>query len=479
VRFTDARADCAVDWIALREEQRTMNLASLECIACRSRFSVDEPRYRCANCGDLLDVVYDYPSCDPNELKQTWHMRRLSDDVIDVSGVWRYRELIPFFRDRGNIVTYPEGNTPLLDAPKSARYAGLDRLQVKHQGFNPTGSFKDNGMTTGVTQARALGMKAVLCASTGNTSAAMAAYASRAGLLGIVLVPDGQIAFAKLSQSLEYGALTLQIAGDFDMAMKLVGEVASDVGIYVLNSLNPFRLEGQKTIMVEMLQQRAWNVPDRVVVPGGNLGNSSSFGKAFKEMFDIGLIDRMPKVTIVQAEGAAPLYHTITSSTPDRLVTVHAKTLATAIKVGEPVSWKKAKRAMEWTNGWVTEVGEQAIADAKAIIGQDGIGCEPASATTLAGIKQLVERGTDEAVGHDEDVVAILTGHVLKDPDYTVRYHLGELYADYVTETTVTHRSEQITSSHPNQPIKVAATRAAVVDAIRREASRRGVDLGA
>lgn len=454
-----------------------MDFAALECMSCHRRYSTDRAQYRCLACGELLDVVYDFPVKDPEELKTRWQQRRLSDDPIDVSGVWRYRELIPFYRDTSNIVTYPEGNTPLVDAPRSAAYAGLRRLQVKHQGFNPTGSFKDNGMTTGVTQARVLGRNAVACASTGNTSAAMAAYASRAGMLGIVLVPDGQIAFAKLSQSLEYGALTLQIGGDFDVAMRLVEEITADVGIYLLNSLNPFRLEGQKTIMVEMLRQRGWVVPDRVVVPGGNLGNSSAFGKALKELFDLGLIDRLPKITIVQAKGADPLYQTITSSTPDHLVTVHAKTLATAIKVGEPVSWKKAKRAMEWTNGWVAEVGEQEIADAKAIIGQDGIGCEPASATALAGIKQLVENGTDEEVERDEDVVAILTGHVLKDPDYTVRYHLGELFAEYVTETSVISKSEPLNSTFGNKPVHVEGTRDAILKVIYEEAERRGITI--
>lgn len=454
-----------------------MDAAALECMTCHSRFLTNRALYACERCGDLLDVVYDFPALDADRLKSTWHERRLSDDPIDISGVWRFRELIPFYGDPANIVTYPEGNTPLLDAPRSARYAGLDRLQVKHQGFNPTGSFKDNGMTTGVTQARVLGMKAVVCASTGNTSAAMAAYASRAGLLGIVLVPDGQIAFAKLSQSLEYGALTLQIAGDFDVAMRLVREIADEIGIYLLNSVNPFRLEGQKTIMVELLQQRGWVVPDRVVVPGGNLGNSSSFGKAFKELFDIGLIDRLPKITIVQAEGADPLYQTITSESRDRLITVHAKTLATAIKVGEPISWKKAVRAVDWTNGWVTSVDEQAIADAKAVIGRDGIGCEPASATTLAGIRKLVATGTDEVVHPGEDVVAVLTGHVLKDPDYTVRYHLGELYTEYVTETAVIKKAEHLTSSYANQPLHVPADRQALIEIIREQAGLRGITI--
>ncbi|MBS1253089.1 MAG: Threonine synthase [Anaerolineales bacterium] len=448
-----------------------MNLARLQCIHCGTDFEPSALLYRCRECGDLLDVVYDFPDTDAEQLKHTWRQRRASLAPADVSGVWRYRELIPFYDDVSNIVTYPEGNTPLLEAPESARYVGLNRLQVKHQGYNPTGSFKDNGMTTGVTQAVAVGARAVACASTGNTSASMGAYAARAGLLGVVLIPEGQVAFGKLSQALDYGALTLQIQGDFDTALRLVTEVAPEIGMYILNSINPFRLEGQKTIAVEMLDQRDWQVPDRVVVPGGNLGNSSSLGKGFEELYELGFIDRMPHLTIIQAEGAAPLYKTVTSDHPDKLVTVHAKTLATAIKIGQPVSWKKAMRAMDWTDGWVTQVSEQEIADAKAVIGRDGIGCEPASATTVAGLRKLLVEGTDEPLDPDEDVVVLLTGHVLKDPDYTVRYHLGELYADYVVETTITEKSDHLRSTYANRPIEVPADRDTIVEVIQQHLS--------
>ncbi len=436
-----------------------MNRASLRCISCHSQFSSALPLYSCQHCGDLLDVVYDFPQVDPVQVKATWRERRTSQAPIDVSGVWRFRELIPFYDDESQIVTYPEGNTPLLDAPGCARYVGLDRLQIKHLGYNPTGSFKDYGMTTGVTQVRVLGMRAVVCASTGNTSASMAAYAARAGLLGVVLIPEGQVAFGKLSQALDYGALTLQVRGDFDTTLKMVLEVAQEAGLYILNSVNPFRLEGQKMVMIELLEQRGWQVPDRVVLPGGNLGNSSSLGKACKELYDLGFIDRMPRITIIQARGADPLYRTVTSVDPTRLVAVHARTLATAIKIGRPVSWKKAKRAMDWTDGWVTEVSEQEIANAKAIVGRDGIGCEPASATTIAGLKRICVEGTDEAVHRDEDAVVILTGHLLKDPDYTVRYHLGELYEDYVTETSVIRKSGKIQSRYANRPIEVEPDR--------------------
>ena len=442
--------------------------AVLRCISCQAEYPSTDAIYQCASCGELLDVVYAFPALVPDHVKAVWRDRLMSREPHDVSGVWRYRELLPFFEDEAQIVTYPEGNTPLLDAPRCARYTGLRRLQVKHQGANPTGSFKDNGMCTGVTQARVLGMDAVLCASTGNTSASMAAYAARAGMLGIVLVPDGQIAFGKLSQALDYGALTLQVAGSFDSIQRLVLEVANDAHIYVLNSVNPFRLEGQKTIMIELLQQRGWKVPDRIVVPGGNLGNSASFGKGLKELYDLGFIDRMPKITIVQAHGANPLYRTMTSPEPTKLVTVHAKTLATAIQIGQPVSWRKAKRAMEWTNGWVLDVDEQAIADAKAIVGRDGIGCEPAAAATIAGIKKLLEIGTDEAVDPDEDVVAVLTGHVLKDPEYTVRYHRQELYEDFVVESSVTQNSGRINCTFANQPVRVAADKNEIISVISK-----------
>jgi threonine synthase len=433
--------------------------ARLRCISCGAEYGLREVVYHCVRCGDLLDVVYDYPPYEPETLKRQWLARRTSLLPIDQSGVWRYRELLPFLADEAAIVTFPEGNTPLLDAPRSARHAGVHHLQFKHLGFNPTGSFKDYGMTAGVSQAKALGMRAVACASTGNTSASLAAYAARAGLLAIVLIPEGQVSFGKLSQALDYGALTLQLRGDFDAAMALLLEIAPDLGVYVVNSVNPFRLEGQKTVMVELLEQRGWRVPDRIIVPGGNLGNGSSYGKCLRELFDLGFIDRMPHLTLVQAHGAAPLYHTITGNDPETLVRVHARTLATAIKIGSPVSWRKAKRALEWTDGWVTEVSEQEIADAKAIIGRDGIGCEPASATTLAGLRRLIREGTDASVTPDEEVVAILTGNVLKDADYTVRYHTGELYEEFVTETRVISANGQVMPHFANAPVPISATR--------------------
>jgi threonine synthase len=439
----------------------------LRCINCQRTYPLRQVIYRCPACGDLLDVVYPRPGLDAATLKQRWRRRRGSDRLIDRSGVWRFRELLPFYDSEDDLLTYPEGNTPLLEAPRSAAYAGVRRIRFKHLGFNPTGSFKDYGMAAGVTQARLMGMRAVACASTGNTSASMAAYAARAGLTAIVLVPEGGVSFPKLSQSLDYGALTLQIRGDFDAAQTLLQAIAPELGIYILNSVNPFRLEGQKSVMAELLEQCAWRAPDRIVVPGGNLGNSSSYGKALRELDDLGLLSKRPHITIVQARGAAPLYNAFSSGHPEKLERVHhARTLATAIKIGAPVSWKKARRAVDWSDGWVTSVEEQDIADAKARIGADGIGCEPASATTLAAIRRLAAEGTDLRVDPDEDIVAILTGNVLKDADYTLRYHSSELYEEFTTETTLTPKGKKLESHFANPPVVVDATAEALSEAI-------------
>lgn len=394
---------------------------------CRARFPITDVIYNCPRCGGLLEAVYGPSEHSPEALKTLWRERRLSNRPLDQSGVWRYRELIPFLPADSPVVTLREGCTPLLDAPRAARYAGLDRLTFKHQGFNPTGSFKDNGMTCGVAQALRLGLRHVACVSTGNTSASMAAYASAAGLQPVIFLPHGNIAHGKLVQALEYGARTLQVQANFDQILALVRRIAERLGIYLLNSINPFRIEGQKTIMVEMMDQRDWREPDWVVLPGGNLGNTSAFGKALREMLQLGLIARLPRLAVIQAEGSAPFYDLFHREDRAHLPRVeHPETLATAIKIGDPVSWPKALYEVTTSGGVVEKVTEQEIADAKAIIGQCGIGCEPASAATLAGIRKLVAAGT---VAAGEDVVAVLTGNVLKDPDYIFRYHSGSLQA--------------------------------------------------
>ena len=403
--------------------------AELACFEerCRARFPITQILYNCPRCGGLLEAVYPAPEGHPSVWKQLWRERRLSNEPLDQSGVWRYRELLAFLDDYRRVVTLREGNTPLLDAPRAARYGGLDRITFKHQGFNPTGSFKDNGMTCGVAQAIRLGARRVACVSTGNTSASMAAYASAAGLDPVIFIPHGNISFGKLAQALEYGARTLQVEANFDQILALVRQLADRLGIYLLNSINPFRIEGQKTIMVEMMDQRDWSVPDWVVLPGGNLGNTSAFGKALREMKELGLIPRLPRLAVVQAEGAAPFFDLYHAADRSRLQAVpHPETLATAIKIGDPISWPKALHEVLTSRGVVEKVAEQEIADAKAVIGRCGIGCEPASAATLAGIRKLTAAGI---IAADADVVAVLTGNVLKDPDYIHRYHTGALSA--------------------------------------------------
>lgn len=397
--------------------------ARLQCIRCKQTFPLHSTLYECAHCGNLLDVVYEYGEPNPKGLKINFLNRKLSEFPQDRSGVWRFRELLPFMDDMQSLVTLREGNTPLWEAPNVAKMAGLERLSVKHQGMNPTGSFKDNGMTTAVTQARRLGAKIVICASTGNTSASLAAYAARASMRAVVLIPEGQIAMGKLAQALDYGARVVQILGNFDRAMTLVRQLAQDGVGYLLNSINPFRIEGQKTIVIELLEQRGWRPPDRIVLPGGNLGNCAAFGKALRELMDLGLISRMPKLTVVQAAGANP-FARLVRSVAKTLEPVHADTLATAIKIGNPVSWTKALRSLEWTEGDVMEVTEEEIADARALLARDGIGCEPASASTVAGAIHLAQAGKIKPY---DDVVAVLTGHQLKDPEYILDYHQGAL----------------------------------------------------
>src|SRR5579859_4978862 len=319
--------------------------AQLVCFepSCRARFAVTEVIYNCPRCGGLLETDYPDWQFEPAQLKTVWRTRRTCNLPPDQSGVWRYREIIPFLENLDSVVTLREGNTPLLAAPKAAEYGGLDRLVFKHQGFNPTGSFKDNGMTCGVAQARRLGIRRVACVSTGNTSASMAAYAGAAELEALIFIPHGNISYGKLAQALEYGARTFQVEANFDQILALVRVLAERQGIYLLNSINPFRIEGQKTIIVEMLDQRDWSTPDWIVLPGGNLGNTSAFGKALRELKQLGVIQTMPRLAVIQAEGAAPFFDLFQSTHRDRFNAVaHPETLATAIKIGDPVSWPKA-----------------------------------------------------------------------------------------------------------------------------------------
>ena len=338
--------------------------------ACGATYGLRERIYVCSRCGGTLEIDLGLAALrDSGAMRKLWAARAASRDPRNVSGVWRYRELLPF-NEPVPFVTLFEGNTPLYHGPRSAQYCGLDDLRLKHQGCNPTGSFKDTGMTAAVTQAVVLGARTVICASTGNTSASLAAYAGRAGLQAAVLLPKGQITAGKLAQSLDYGALVCEIDGNFDDCMRLIQELGDDPSIYVANSINPFRIEGQKTVAFEMMEQCLWQVPDHVVVPGGNMGNSTALGKGFQELLDLGLISHVPKLSVIQAEGSAPVARLFASldprewangeRLPDTMAPVEKpRTLATAIKIGAPVSWKKGLRAVLRSGGKVIAVSEQ------------------------------------------------------------------------------------------------------------------------
>ena len=441
---------------------------------CAGVFGLNERVYVCPKCGGPLEIACKAPEgVLVSALRARWDARAVSHKPEDRSGVWRYRELLPF-DEVIRCITLFEGNTPLYEAPRCAQYAGLDGLRLKHQGCNPTGSFKDTGMTVAVTQAAVLGARTVVCASTGNTAASLAAYAARAGLQSAILLPRGQITASKLAQSMDYGALVFELDGNFDDCMRLIQELGNEPSIYVANSINPFRIEGQKTVAFELMTQLGWRLPDQVVVPGGNMGNSSALGKGFDEMLALGLIDRLPKLNIIQAEGTAPLARlfgalevksaTDATRLPETamLAVEHPRTLASAIKIGAPVSWRKSLRAVLRSGGQIISVSEQEIADAKAMIGRDGIGCEPASATTVAGIRKLVASGR---IRRDESVMAVLTGHVLKDPDYVSQYHRGTLAIEAEGGARV-----RIAGNFANAPRSVAANKQALLE--RLEARR-------
>ncbi len=397
----------------------------LQCLDCKKEYPADEVRYRC-DCGGLLDVRHNLDALRPMVSRQLFDGRGRTAPKVQFnphtdSGVWRYQELIlPV--PPAEIVSRGEGNTALYRHQKLSEYTGVTDFYAKHEGENPTGSFKDRGMTVGTTQAKRIGARAVACASTGNTSASLASYAAKAGLPALVFIPKGKIAAGKLSQALAYGAKTLQIDGDFDDAMTLVEKVANDLGVYLLNSLNPFRLEGQKAIVFEILQGFNWQVPDWIVLPAGNLGNTSAFGKALFEAKTLGLIDKMPRIAAIQAAGASPFYRSFKNNFAER-ITMKAETVATAIRIGNPVSYERAQRTLAWTDGLVESVTDAEIMDAKAVVDSAGIGCEPASAASVAGTRKLAAQGIIKA---DEKVVSILTGNLLKDPGATVAYHTGE-----------------------------------------------------
>lgn len=394
---------------------------ALICPACGATERGDTTRFRCG-CGTPFDLPAErFPlvSVAPESLRATFDARMAARPADAASsGVWRYRELVLPLAER-YITTRQEGNTPLYRVGageqsgwrRIGRFTELGQLWLKHEGENPTGSFKDRGMTVGMSAARALGARAVACASTGNTSASLAAYAAQAGVPALVFLPAGKVASGKLAQSMAYGAYRVEVKGDFDTAMTAVERVAGELGIYLLNSINPFRLAGQRAIAYELLQQLDWQAPDWIVLPAGNLGNTSAIGAALLHAHSLGLIDRVPRIAAVQAAGANPFY----ASYAERwrsFEPVRARTRATAINIGAPVSHARARAVIEATGGVVTEATDEQIFAAKAEIDRAGIGCEPASAASVAGARRLVAEG---AIARDARVVCILTGHVLKD----------------------------------------------------------------
>jgi threonine synthase len=392
-------------------------MIEFKCIRCGHTKPLDDI-YTC-DCGGLYEVHHSFPKVSLKLFDD-----RLSQiNSIWSSGVWRYKELINYEIEDRYIISRPEGNTNLYKRNQVSEYSGIDRLYLKHEGENPTGSFKDRGMTVGISVANRDGAHKVACASTGNTSASMAAYAAQAGIKGVVFIPEGMIAYSKLAQALAYGSNVIQIKGNFDDAMELIVKGSKQLGFYVLNSLNPWRIEGQKSIIFETLQQRDWESPDWIVVPAGNLGNTAAFGKALRELKSLGLIKNIPRIAAVQAEGANPFYK-LWHSVDKKIKPVKPDTIASAIKIGNPVSWEKALRSIKETNGTVEQVSDNEIMDAKAVIDASGIGCEPASAASVAGAKKLVKKGI---ITNEDYVVCILTGNIMKDPDTTVKYHIDGL----------------------------------------------------
>jgi len=423
--------------------QTDTDQAFQRCVApdCGVTYDVGEALTACGKCGGLLDVAYDWDRLAvPDSMRwfeQKWARR---NDPLCRSGVWRFHDLLPF-APAEKIVTIGEGQTPLISSEGVAKYVGLNAggLYLEYEGLNPSGSFKDNGMTAAFTHAHTIGAKRAACASTGNTSASLALYCGVSKLMqAIIFIGSGKISYGKLSQALDYGALTIQIAGDFDDAMDRVREVSSQLGIYLVNSVNPFRLEGQKTIMYRVMESLDWQVPDWIVVPGGNLGNSSAFGKAFLELLELGLIDRAPRLAVINAVGANTLHELYevrgqrwNNGNIDRQAADgyyreldakgrRASTIASAIEINRPVNYQKCLRALDVCDGVVREVTDQQMLDAKAQVGANGLGCEPASAASVAGAKLLRAEGV---IAPSDRVVCILTGHQLKDPTATVAYH--------------------------------------------------------
>jgi threonine synthase len=398
-----------------------MGQEKIVCVRCEDE--LEAGRYRC-RCGALGEVRHDLEALDGEALRASFQGRRGARLGVEASGVWRFRELIMPRVKMHQIVTRREGNTRIYRPPHLVKYLGLGKLTIKHEGENPTGSFKDRGMTVGVTRAVHEGARAIACASTGNTSASLAAYGAAARIPAVVFVPAGKIARGKLAQTIAYGARVVEIEGNFDDAMTLVVKVCRELGMFLLNSVNPWRVEGQKSIMFELIDDLDWEVPDWIVFPAGNLGNTSAFGKGLRELYSLGLIEKLPKLVAVQAQGASPFarFYQARKAKPRAQLVVEPdpETVATAIRIGNPQSWEKAIREITLTKGMVLSVTDQEIMEAKGQVDRAGIGCEPASAASIAGIRQLVKQGI---ISDQDHAAAILTGHFLKDAEATMTWH--------------------------------------------------------
>jgi threonine synthase len=460
-----------------------------QCInpSCGATYGVDEVRVACTKCGALLDIKYDWGKLSvPKGLsffEHRWATKGTeTEGRNDFSGVWRFRELMPFYRREEDIVTIGEGRTMLQTADLLGRQLNMQpgKLQLQYEGLNPSGSFKDNGMTAAFTHAKMVGAKKVACASTGNTSASLAMFASLAEFQAIVFIGSGKIAFGKLSQALDYGALTLQVQGDFDDCLRRIRQIAVDVpamGIYLMNSVNPFRLEGQKSIMYRILEARDWQPPDWVIVPGGNLGNCSAFGKAFLELKELGLIKKIPRLGVINASGANTLNVLVSErglkwnggKYDAQTVQKHyaaldeshyrPHTIASAIEISRPVNLPKALRALDVMNGVVREVDDDTILEHRAMVARWGFGCEPASAASVAGLHLLLDQ---QVISPSDEVVCILTGHELKDANATVKYHTG---IDMKAAQDVAPRTEPH-GKLSNRPVAVADDLCSIIKAL-------------
>ena len=377
----------------------------LVCVHCGAEYPPDAIVYNCEKCGHLLTIKYalDEITVSHEELQKR--------PIL----VWRYKEFLPV---RIEPVTLQEGGTPLYHLKKIGEELGLPNLYAKHEGMNPSGSFKDRGMTLGVSMAKQLGKNIVACASTGNTSASMAVYAAKAGMPAVVLLPAGHVALGKVAQALMHGAKVISIRGNFDRALEMVHELCVTHGIYLLNSINPYRLEGQKTIGFEAVDQLGC-VPDRIVLPVGNAGNISAVYKGLCEWRDVGYIDTLPMMTAIQAEGAMPVVNAIKGSLPEVVVEQNPETVASAIRIGAPVNAEKALRAIRETKGTAESVTDaEILAMQRDLARYEGIGVEPASAASVAGIRKLAEQGM---LDPKEKIVCVVTGHLLKDPETVIK----------------------------------------------------------